>query len=125
MAFPTTKVPQKKAQPIPGESFERLLAKAPDDFWRAFLLCGWWAGPRQSEARERRWEPSDEWPWIDFERTRILLPVVFAKSAQDQRVPLYPVLRKALAELPRTSELVFPFWSRQGGGRLSCHGIFN
>jgi integrase len=35
------------------------------------------------------------------------------------------VLRKALVELPRSGELVFPFRSRKGGGRLSRNGITN
>jgi integrase len=52
--FPTIKVPKKKPQPIPAESFERLLPKTPDGLWRAYLLCGWWAGLRLSEAREMR-----------------------------------------------------------------------
>jgi integrase len=66
-----------------------------------------------------------EWPWIDFERNRIVLPAVFAKSAQDQGVPLHPVLRQALAELSRTGDLVFPFRSRGGGGRLYRNGLTN
>jgi integrase len=78
-----------------------------------------------SEARELRWAPSDEWPWIDFERNRVVLPAVFAKSAQDQSVPIHAVLRQALAELPRTDKLVFPFRSRKGGGRLSAEGLSN
>src|SRR5262245_38759052 len=123
--FPEVKVPKKKPQPIPAESFERLLAKAPDALWRAYLLCGWWAGLRLSEARELRWKPSEEWPWIDFERNRIVLPAVFAKSAQDQSVPLHAVLKQALADLPRAGDLVFPFRSRKGGGRLSRNGITN
>src|SRR5262245_32495232 len=72
--FPTIKVPKKKPQPIPAESFERLLDKAPDNSWRTYLLCGWWAGLRLSEARELRWQRSDQWPWIDFESNRIVLP---------------------------------------------------
>jgi integrase len=48
---------------------------------------------------------------------------VFAKSAEDQSVPLHPVLRQTLAALPRTSPEVFPFRSRRGGGRLSRVGI--
>jgi integrase len=122
---PEVKVPKKKPQPIPAESFERLLAKAPDALWRAYLLCGWWAELRLSEARELRWQQSEAWPWIDLERNRIVLPAVFAKSAQDQSVPLHAKLRQALAELPRTGELVFPFRSRRGGGRLSRNGITN
>jgi len=124
-AFPIVKVPKKKPQPIPAEAFEKLLDKAPDALWRAYLMCGWWAGLRLSEVRELRWETSDEWPWVDFEQTRVVLPAVFAKSAQDQWVPLHPRLRQALAELPRSGELVFPFRSRKGGGRLSRNGITN
>lgn len=121
--FPTVKVPKKKPQPIPAESFERLLTKAPDELWRAYLLCGWWGGLRLSECREMRWEHTDEWPWIDFEGNRIVLPAEFVKAAVDQWVPLHPVLRQALAALPRTSPLVFPFRSRKGGGRLSRPGV--
>jgi integrase len=123
--FPDVKVPRKKPQPIPTESFEKLLDKAPDDLWRAYLLCGWWAGLRLSEARELRWEPSDEWPWLDLEAGRVVLPAVFAKSAEDQWVPLHAVLREALAALPRTDALVFPFRSRKGGGRLTRNGTTN
>ena len=38
--FPAVRVPRKKPQPVPAGSFERLLAKAPDALWRAFLLFG-------------------------------------------------------------------------------------
>ena len=34
-SFPAVQVPKKKPQLVPAESFERLLAKAPDDLWRA------------------------------------------------------------------------------------------
>ena len=37
--FPTVKVPKRKPQPVPSESFERLLEKAPDQQWRVYLLC--------------------------------------------------------------------------------------
>jgi integrase len=123
--FPKIRVPKKKPQPIPAEAFEKLYAKAPDALWKCYLLCGWWAGLRLSEASELRWEPSDSWPWVDFEGNRVVLPAVFAKSAVDQSVPLHPVLRQALAALPRTGELVFPFRSRRGGGRLTRNGITN
>jgi integrase len=123
--FPTIKVPRKKPQPIPAEAFERLLAKAPDALWRAYLLCAWWGGLRLSEARHLQWDSSDSLPWIDFEGNRIVLPAVFAKSDEDQWVPLHPVLRQALSELPRTGPEVFPFRSRRGGGPLSRNGITN
>src|SRR5262245_30101224 len=123
--FPTIHVPKKKPQPIPAESFERLLAKAPDDLWRAYLLCGWWGGLRLSEALFLEWEPSEEHPWVDFPNNRIVLPAVFAKSAQDQWVPLHPVLRAALERLPSTGRRVFPFRSRKTGGPLTRNGVTN
>ena len=122
--FPTVKVPKKKPQPVPAESVEKLLDKAPDALWRTFMLCGWWGGLRLSEARHLQWEPSEDLPWIDFEGNRIVLPAVFAKSAEDQWIPLHPVLRQALAALPRTGADVFPFKSRFGGS-LSRVGITN
>ncbi len=56
---------------------------------------------------------------------RIVLPAVFAKSAQDQWVPLHPVLREALENLPRTGRRVFPFRSRKNGGMLTRNGVTN
>jgi integrase len=123
--FPTIKVPKKKPQPIPAEAFEKLLDKAPGALWRAYLLCAWWGGLRLSEARHLQWDPSDSLPWIDFEDDRIVLPAIFAKSDEDQWVPLHPILRQALSELPRTGPEVFPFRSRRGGGPLSRNGITN
>jgi integrase len=113
-AFPTIKVPKKKPQPIPAESFEKLLANAPDELWRAYLLCGWWAGLRLSEAHQMQWERSETLPWIDFEGNRIILPAVFVKADADQWVPLHPVLRQVLAALPRNGLDVFPLRSRRG-----------
>lgn len=114
--FPTIKVPKKKPQPIPAESFEKLIEKAPDASWKAFLMLGWWAGLRLSEAHQLRWDRTDEFPWIDFEASRIILPAAFVKADTDQWVPLHPVLRQTLAALPRDgSSNVFRFPSRQGG----------
>jgi integrase len=123
--FPTIHVPKKKPQPVPAESFERLLAKATDDLWHAYLLCGWWGGLRLSEVLFLEWEPSEEQPWVDLPNNRIVLPAVFAKSAQDQWVPLYPVLREALEKLPRNSRRVFPFRSQRTGGPLTRNGVTN
>jgi integrase len=118
-AFPEVKVPKKKPQPIPAEAFERLLGQAPDDIWRAYLLCGWWAGLRLSEALYLRRSRNDKLPWLDLENGRIVLPAEFAKSDEDQWVPLHPVLHEALEKLPDTGDVVFPFRSRKGGGPLS------
>jgi len=118
-------VPKKKPHPIPAEAFEKLLDKAPDALWRTNLLCAWWGGLRLSEARHLQWDPSDSLPWIDFEDDRIVLPAIFAKSDEDQWVPLHPILRQALSELPRNGPEVFPFRSRRGGRPLSRNGITN
>jgi integrase len=121
--FPTIKVPKKKPQPVPAESFEKLLDKAPDDLWRAYLLCGWWGGLHLSEASHLRWDSQDKFPWIDFKGNRIVLPAEFAKSGEDQSVPLHQVLREALAALPRSTTKVFPFRSVRTGGPLTRGGI--
>jgi integrase len=123
--FPTVKVPKKKPQPIPQEDFDKLLLKAPDQLWRAYLLCGWWGGLRLSEARHLRWEASEILPWLDLANNRIVLPAVFVKSDEDQWVPLHAILRQALEALPRTGPEVFPFRSRKGGGPLTRNGITN
>jgi integrase len=121
--FPAIKVPKKKPQPVAAESFERLLAKAPDDLWRAFLLCGWWAGFRFSEALHLHWEASDRYPWIDFDRNRLVLPAVFAKSVEDQAVPIHTTLRAALEALPRGTGRVFRFPSQRKGQFLAWRTV--
>jgi integrase len=121
--FPVVKVPKKKPHPVPREAFERLVEKAPDDLWRAYLLCGWWGGLRLSEARHLRRNRSDSLPWVDSPNNRIVLPAAFAKSAVDQSVPLHPVLRQALEKLPDAGPEVFPFRSRYTGLPLSRNGI--
>jgi integrase len=121
--FPSIKVPKKKPQPVPAESFERLLAKAPDDHMRAFLLCGWLAGLRMSEALGLEWEENSEAPYLDFVRDRIILPAEFAKAVEDQWVPLDPELRQALLALPRQGRKVFRFTSRQTKGPLSQEAL--
>jgi integrase len=82
--FPAVKVPRKKPQPIPAESFERLLLKAPDQHMKAFLLCGWLGGLRLSEAIGLEWEATDEAPYLDLARNRIILPAALVKANEDQ-----------------------------------------
>jgi integrase len=120
--FPEVKAPRKKPRPVAAESFERLLAKAPDDQTRAFLLCGWLAGLRLSEAHALEWEETERAPWIDFDRDRIILPAGFVKAVEDQWVPLDAELRAALERLPRTGARVFHFPSERGGW-LTANGV--
>ena len=117
--FPSLKVPKKKPQPIPAESFERLLAKAPDDMTRVYLLVGWLAGLRLSEAFSLEWEPTDTAPYVDLPLNRIVLPAEFAKSVEDQWVPLDPILRVNLEALPRAGKTVFRFVDKRNGKPIS------
>jgi integrase len=102
-------VPKKRPQPIPAESFERLLLKAPDDNMRAYLLTGWLAGLRLAEAAALEWNYSDKVPHLDLVHNRIVLPAEFVKATEDQWVPLDPVLKAALSALPRHGRKVFRF----------------
>jgi integrase len=121
-AFPEVKVPKRKPQPVAAEAFERLLAKAPDATMRAYLLTGWLAGLRLEEAYLLEWEPTDEAPYLDLARDRIVLPAEFVKAVEDQWVPLDPELRAVLEALPRHGRRVFRFVSR-GGVELKCKSV--
>jgi integrase len=113
--FPSVKVPRKKPQAVPLESFERLLDKADSAGLRAFLLCGWLAGLRLGEALALEWERTDKAPWVDFGRRRVWLPAEFVKAVEDQWVPLDPALAAVLAALPRRGRMVFDFPGKDGG----------
>jgi integrase len=97
--FPTIKVPRKKPQPVPAESFERLLATANDPLMCAFLKAGWYGGLRFEEAFGLEWEPTSSAVHLDLGRDRIIFPAEVVKAVEDQWVPLDPVLRQALEEL--------------------------
>jgi integrase len=113
--FPSIKVTKKKPQPVPAESFESLLAKAPDQQMRAFLLCGWLAGLRLNEAFELERESTDHAPWVDFDRKRIWLPGAFTKGTEDAWLPLDGALAEALLLLPRQpGRKVFRFQAKDG-----------
>jgi integrase len=121
--FPSVKVPRKKPQPVPTETFERLLLKAPDQNMRAFLLTGWLAGLRLAEALALEWEPTEEVPYLDLAHGRIVLPAEFAKSVEDQWVPLDATLRDVLGQLPRQGPKVFRFVRRKSGRPLTLNGV--
>src|SRR5262249_20051338 len=112
--FPRIKVPRKRPQPVPLESFERLLDKAPDLNMRAFLLTGWLAGLRLDEASRLEWEPTETAPYLDPDRGRIVLPAERVKAVEDQWVPLDPALWDVLQQLPRSGKRVFCFQAERG-----------
>jgi integrase len=122
-AFPTVKVPRKKPQPVSADDFDKLLTEAPDTRWRVFLLCGWWAGLRLSEAWQLRRKPSSKFPYLDLDGNRIVLPAEFAKSDTDQWVPLPTTLRDALVALPDKGDAFFPFISQSTKQALKRNGV--
>jgi len=121
--FPSVKVPGKDPQPVPPETFERLVAKAPDQMMRVYLLTGWLAGLRLEEAYVLEWEETTKAPYINFSDNRIVLPAELVKAARDQWVPLDPLLREALEAMPRAGKKVFRFISRRTGRPLTLSGI--
>jgi integrase len=123
--FDPVKVPRTKPRPTPAESFERLLAKAPDLQTRVFLLCGWKAGLRLNEALALEWEEADRAPWIDPEAGRIWLPAGFVKAVEDQWVPLDPDLWDALQVLPRQGRKVFRFVEARSGKPVGDKAVCN
>jgi integrase len=116
--FPRVKVPKKDPQPVPAETFERLVNAAPDANMRTYLLTAWLGGLRLDEAYSMTWEASDAAPWLDLPRNLIVFPAEYVKAARDQWVPLDPVLRQALEELTpdpaqRTGRVFsFPAWGK-------------
>jgi integrase len=106
-AFPRVRVPKKDPQPVPPESFEKLVAGAPDADMRAYLLTGWLAGLRLTEAFLLEWEPTTAAPWVDLANDRIVLPAELVKGVRDQWVPLDARLREVLLALPRRGKRVF------------------
>jgi integrase len=120
--FPVVKVPRKVPQPVPVESFEKLLDKARDQQMKTYLLCGWLAGLRLTEALELEREPSSRFPWVDWSRDRLILPAEFVKGDADQWVPLDPQLRAALEVLPGHGRKVFHF-TDQAGRKIAAVGV--
>jgi integrase len=119
--FDPVKVPRKKPQPVPAESFERMLTRAPDAQMRAFLLCGWRAGLRLNEALALEWQETDRAPYLDPDHARIVFPAEVVKADEDQWVPLDPELWEALDALPRAGRKVFRFDAVDGrGNREVC-----
>jgi integrase len=122
--FPAIKPPRKRPQPVPTESFERLLARAAGDaHMSAFLLCGWLAGLRLNEALALEREQTDKAPYLDPDRDRIVFPAEIVKAAEDQWVPLDPRLWEALDALPLTGRKVFRFESSDRRGERELTDI--
>lgn len=121
--FPTIKPPKKDPQPVAPELFERLLLKAKgDEQMQAYLLCGWLAGLRLTEAFALEWEETTAAPYLDLNRNRIILPAEIVKAGDDQWLPLDPELQAVLEKLPRQGRQVFRFVTK-GGRPLQAGGV--
>jgi integrase len=119
--FPVVRVPKRKPQSVPSESFEKLLEKAREAQMRAFLLCGWLGGLRLNEALALEWKETDKAPYLDPAQDRIVFPAEVVKADEDQWVPLDPKLWEALSALPRIGRKVFHFGAVDGRGeRMVC-----
>jgi integrase len=113
--FPTVKVSKKDPQPVAIEAFERLVNKAGNDQqMRAYLLCGWLAGLRLTEAYNLEREPTENAPYLDLVKDRIVLPAQIVKADRDQWIPLDPALRQTLVALPVHGCKVFRLTNRHG-----------
>lgn len=111
--FPKVRVPEARPVP-PAMSDVARLVEAARGQWRPYLLLALWAGLRLREAFELRWSASEDWPWVDLERSRLWIPRDFAKGRADQWVPLHPGLKEELTALPREGERVFHLVGNSG-----------
>ena len=103
------KVPKKTIiRKIVAEEFERLLAKAPDDCWAAFLQTAWYTGMRRNEMLDLTWDGADGQPWVDLAENRIWLPAAYNKSDADQWLPVHPELAEVLRPRKRDRGRLFP-----------------
>jgi integrase len=130
------KLPKKKTiRKIAAEEFERLLDKAPNQWWRAFIATAWYTGMRRTEMLDLTWN-DHEAPFIDFKAGRILIPAAYNKSDEDQWIPLHPELADILKTLPGKTGHLFPFHhvpqevsrrftkiAKQAGLRISLHDL--
>jgi integrase len=91
------KLPRK----ITAEAFDRILAKAPDDQWRSFLLTAWYTGLRLGELVALTWGD------VDLPGHRILVQAETAKGGRDEWIPLHPSLELALRGLDPSTSRVF------------------
>jgi integrase len=116
--MPTVKLPKlpKKSivRTITTEEFERLVAAAPDERWRAFLWTAWLTGMRRTEMLDLHWQ-DDGRPWVDFGQSRIWIPAAYNKADADQWMPMHPDLVKVLAPHRQARGRLFPLAAHPSG----------
>jgi integrase len=125
-----------KIRKIVAEEFERLVAVAPTQDWRAFICTAWYTGMRRSEMLDLNWRGDEGMPWVDFSQNRIWIPAEYNKSDSDQWMPLHPELgqileplRKPLGKLFRLSDSPnevsrkFTGIARRAGLKITLHDL--
>lgn len=131
------KLPKKtNIRKIVMEEFERLLAVAPDECWRAFLCTAWYTGMRRNELLDLHWNGDAGQPWPDFKQARIWIPAAYNKSDADQWIPLHPELAEVLKERrqecgklfvlsqsPQEVSRKFTKLARKAGLRITLHDV--
>lgn len=132
------KVPKKSGvRKIVAEEFERLLTKAPDDAWAAFLQTAWFTGMRRNEMLDMVWDGEAHGkPWVDFGTAKIRIPAAYNKSDADQWIPLHPELADVLkarqqpsgrlfplSESPREVSRKFTKLAKKAGLKISLHDL--
>jgi len=120
---PRVKVPRRRPRPVAAELYERLMDQTADSSLRAYLMCGWLAGLRLSEAYNLEWEETEQAPWLDFNRRRIWFPAAAGKNNEDQWIPLCDELAEALDALPRSGGKVFHFPSAYTGQPITTNAL--
>lgn len=117
------KVPKKSIiRTVTKEEFERLLDKAFDDRWRAFLLTAWYTGMRRTEILDLHWNDGGA-PWVDFGQRRIWIPAAYNKADADQWMPLHPDLATALSPLRQPRGRLFILGSHPSNVSSKFRGI--
>lgn len=107
--FPAIRTMPPTPQPVPAELYERLRGATNRVQLLAYFSCAWLAGLRRNEAYHLQWEQSEDKPYLDLGRRRVVFPAISVKGARDQWVPLCDELRAELEALPRQGQGVFRF----------------
>jgi integrase len=121
--FPAIKVPRRSPSPWPPSRSNACWRKHPMTCGAPFSCAAGGPASASPMALPLHFEASDRYPWIDFDGNRLVLPAVFAKSVEDQAVPIHPTLRTALEALPRGAGRVFRFPSERKGQFLAWRTV--
>jgi integrase len=131
------KLPRKQAiRKIVAEEFERLVAVAPSEPWRALICTAWYTGMRRNEMLDLHWTADEGHPWVDFDTGRIRIPAAYCKADADSWVPMHPELVDILGPLrqdrgrafrvspsPDVVSRTFRQLARKAGLKITLHDL--